>query len=111
MKNKPASWGVALSNQLLKDYENLINLVKIKIRPTDWMDKKLNAELSAKLSNFITKSESGITLLRLNLHWDVLQSLQKADFSYVGHADLQGGARYRRPKPSVVGDYLMKKGN
>ena len=26
MKNKPASWGVALSNQLLTDYENLVNL-------------------------------------------------------------------------------------
>ena len=110
MKNKPASWGVALSNQLLKDYESLINLVKIKIRPTDWMDKKLNAELSAKLSNFYNQVGVRDYFTEAKFTLGVLQSLQKADFSYVGHADSQGEARYRGPKPSVGWGLSNEKG-
>ena len=40
MKNNPAAWGVALSSQLLKDYENLMNLVKLEsARQTGWIKK------------------------------------------------------------------------
>jgi hypothetical protein len=110
MKNKPAAWGVALSNQLLTDYENLVNLVKIKIRPTDWMDKKLNAELSAKLSAFYNQIGVRDYFTEAKFTLGILQSLQKADFSYVGHADLQGGARYIGGKPSISWGLSNQKG-
>ena len=110
MKNKPASWGVALSNQLLTDYENLVNLVKIKIRPTDWMDKKLNAELSAKLSAFYNQVGVRDYFTEAKFTLGILQSLQKADFSYVGHADLQGGARYTGGEPSIIWGLSNQKG-
>ena len=54
------------------------------------MDKKLNAELSSKLSNFYNQVGVRDYFTEAKFTLGVLQSLQKADFSYVGHADSQG---------------------
>ena len=53
MKKNPTAWGI-FSGQLLEDYEMLISKVKIRIRPTDWMDVKANESLSASLAQFYT---------------------------------------------------------
>lgn len=111
MKNNPAAWGVALSSQLLKDYENLMNLVKIRIRPTDWMDKKVNAEILLKLENFYKGlgvrdyfSEAKFTL-------GILKSLQKTNFSYIGHADFQGNTKFNGQPSSIYWGLIKRNGN
>jgi hypothetical protein len=118
MKANPASWGVALSNQLLKDYDRLLDLVKIKIRPTDWMDKKTNAELLTKLDTFYKQLGARDYFSEAKFTLGVLKSLQKADFSFVGHSDLQGQGRFISQSPSIYwgltnrnGDLVVSKFN
>jgi hypothetical protein len=99
MKLEPSSWGVFLSNQLLKDYDSLLSKVKIRIRPTDWMDKKANASLDKSLAQFYRDIGKRDYFPEAKFTLGVLQSLQKVEFSYLGHVDLQNKARFNRVKP------------
>lgn len=101
MKKKPASWGVALSNQLLQDYDSLVGMVKIRIRPTDWMDKKANEGLSSNLAQFYRRIGKRDYFPEAKFTLGVLESLQKIEFSYVGHLDIDGQARFNGTKPKV----------
>jgi len=101
MKKKPASWGVALSNQLLQDYDSLVGMVKIRIRPTDWMDKKANEGLSSNLAQFYRRIGKRDYFPEAKFTLGVLESLQKVEFSYTGHADIDGKARFNGTKPKV----------
>ena len=99
MKKKPASWGVALSNQLLQDYDSLLSKVKIRIRPTDWMDKKVNESLSKQLAQFYSEIGTRDYFPEAKFTLGVLKSLQKVEFSYIGHVDIQNKARFNGTKP------------
>ena len=101
MKKKPASWGVALSNQLLKDYDALLSQVKIKIRPTDWMDKKANESLSQSLAQYYRVMGKRDYFPEAKFTLGVLQSLQKVNFSYIGHVDIEKKARFTGSKPAL----------
>jgi hypothetical protein len=118
MKQQPASWGVALSNQLLKDYDSLLSKVKIRIRPTDWMDKKANESLDKNLAQFYREIGKRDYFPEANFTLGVLQDLQKAEFSYIGHVDIQKKARFKGVKPilywgisQVDGAYKLAKGS
>ena len=118
MKKKPASWGVALSNQLLNDYESLLGKVKIRIRPTDWMDKKMNETLEKSLAQFYQEIKKRDYFPEAKFTLGVLESLQKVDFPYIGHVDLQGTIRFRNAEPDLFwgisqseGTYKLSKGS
>ncbi len=111
MKKKPAAWGVALSGQLLQDYQELLAKVRVRIRPTDWMDSQNYKELSAVLAEFYRKlgkrdyfSESRFTL-------DLLGELQKIDFGYVGYVDAAGQKRFADSAPPVYWGLQKGTGN
>ena len=94
MKKKPTAWGVGLSNQLLEDYQSLLSVVKIKIRPTDWMDFKANETLAAKLTQFYKSIGKRDYFPEAKFTLGVLKSLQKVEFAYIGHIDLSGKPRF-----------------
>jgi hypothetical protein len=111
MKKKPASWGVALSNQLLQDYNSLLGMVKIRIRPTDWMDIKANAELSKNLAQFYRGIGKRDYFPEAKFTLGVLKSLQKVEFSYVGHLDMAGKARFNGTTPKFYWGLSEKGGS
>ena len=111
MKKKPAAWGVALSGQLIRDYQELLARVRVRIRPTDWMDPQNYKELSAVLAAFYRElgkrdyfSESRFTL-------DLLGELQKIDFGYVGYVDASGKKRFADSAPPVYWGLQKGTGN
>jgi hypothetical protein len=111
MKKKPAAWGVALSGQLIKDYQDLLAKVRVRVRPTDWMDPQNYKELSAVLAAFYRElgkrdyfSESRFTL-------DLLGELQKIDFGYVGYVDASGKKRFADSAPPVYWGLQKGTGN
>ena len=101
MKKKPTAWGVGLSSQLLEDYQSLLSRVKIKIRPTDWMDVKANESLSANLAQFYKGIGKRDYFPEAKFTLGVLKSLQKVEFSYIGHIDLSGKPRFTGSTPPI----------
>jgi hypothetical protein len=111
MKKKPAAWGVALSGQLLQDYQVLLTKVRVRIQPTDWMDPQNFNELTAVLAAFYRElgkrdyfSESRFTL-------DLLGELQKIDFGYVGYVDASGQKKFADSAPPVYWGLQKGTGN
>ena len=111
MKKKPAAWGVALSGQLIQDYQDLLARVRVRIRPTDWMDAQNYKELTAVLAAFYRElgkrdyfSESRFTL-------DLLGELQKIDFGYVGYVDASGQKKFASSAPPVYWGLQKGTGN
>ena len=101
MKKKPAAWGVALSGQLLQDYEALITKVKVRIRPTDWMDGQAYKELSAVLAQYYGQLGKRDYFPESRFTLDLLSQLQKIDFSYVGFVDSSGRQKFSSTAPSI----------
>ena len=110
MKKNPTAWGVALSGQLLEDYEMLISKVKIRIRPTDWMDVKANESLSASLAQFYTQIGKRDYFPEANFTLGVLKSLQKVEFSLVGHVDVNERTRFNGATPGIYWGLAEKDG-
>lgn len=101
MKKKPASWGVALSGQLLQDYEELITKVKVRIRPTDWMDGNSYKELSAVLAQYYSQLGKRDYFPESRFTLDLLGQLQKIEFDYVGFVDSSGSQKFSSSAPSI----------
>ena len=101
MKKKPASWGVALSGQLLQDYEELITKLKIRIRPTDWMDGKLTKDLSVVLAQYYSQLGKRDYFPESRFTLDLLGQLQKIEFDYVGFVDSSGRQKFSSAAPSI----------
>jgi hypothetical protein len=101
MKKKPASWGVALSGQLLQDYEELITKVKVRIRPTDWMDGNSYKELSAVLAQYYSRLGKRDYFPESRFTLDLLGQLQKIEFDYVGFVDSSGSQKFSSSAPSI----------
>ncbi len=111
MKKNPTAWGVALSGQLLKDYDALVSKVKIKIRPTDWMDVKANESLSASLAQFYRQIGKRDYFPEAQFTLGVLKSLQKVKFSYVGHVDFSEKSRFNGTTPKIYWGLAQKDGS
>ena len=77
MKKKPAAWGVALSGQLLQDYEALLSKVKVRIRPTDWMDGQAYRNWPQSWLNTTVNWERGIISPNRVLLWICSVSCKK----------------------------------
>ena len=101
MKKKPAAWGVALSGQLLQDYEALLSKVKVRIRPTDWMDGQAYKELAAVLAQYYGQLGKRDYFPESRFTLDLLSQLQKIDFNYVGFVDSSGRQKFSSTTPSV----------
>ncbi|MBT3635646.1 MAG: hypothetical protein HN531_01800 [Opitutae bacterium] len=101
MKKKPAAWGVALSGQLLQDYEALITKVKVRIRPTDWMDGQAYKELAAVLAQYYGQLGKRDYFPESRFTLDLLGQLQKIDFNYVGFVDSSGRQKFSSTAPSI----------
>ena len=101
MKKKPAAWGVALSGQLLQDYEELTTKVKVRIRPTDWMDGQAYKEIAAVLAQYYEQLGKRDYFPESRFTLDLLGQLQKIDFQYVGYVDSSGRQKLSATAPSI----------
>mgnify|MGYP001188013654 CR=1 FL=1 len=101
MKKKPASWGVALSSQLIQDYQDLLAKVKVRIRPTDWMDAKSYKDLSDILASYYKRLGKRDYFPESRFTLDLLSQLQKIEFKYVGFVDSAGEKNLSAASPSI----------
>jgi hypothetical protein len=65
------------------------------------MDKKANEGLSSNLAQFYRRIGKRDYFPEAKFTLGVLESLQKVEFSYTGHADIDGKARFNGTKPKV----------
>ena len=77
MKKKPAAWGVALSGQLLQDYEALLSKVKVRIRPTDWMDGQAYKGIGRGLGSILRSVGKEGLFPRIAFYFGFAQSVAK----------------------------------
>jgi len=75
------------------------------------MDKKTNAELLTKLNTFYNQLGTRDYFSEAKFTLGVLKSLQKAEFSFVGHSDLQGQGRFISQSPSIYWGLINRNGN
>lgn len=101
MKKKPAAWGVALSGQLLQDYRELITKVKVRIRPTDWMDGQAYKDLAAVLAQYYSQLGKRDYFPESRFTLDLLGQLQKIDFNYVGFVNSSGQQKFSANAPVI----------
>tara|TARA_B100001115_G_scaffold1876_1_gene1536 strand:- start:244 stop:3711 length:3468 start_codon:yes stop_codon:yes gene_type:complete len=101
MKKKPAAWGVALSAQLIQDYQDLLARTKVRIRPTDWMDEQAYKDLSAALAAFYKGIGKRDYFPESRFTLDLLGQLQKIQFTYVGYVDGEGKNRIAANPPPM----------
>ena len=80
---------------------NLFTIVKIKIRPTDWMDIQINQALSDSLAQYYSRIGKRDYFPEAKFTLGVLTELQKVEFSYLGHVDINGNARFIGTKLKV----------
>ena len=102
MLKRPGEWGVALSKNMVADYQDLKQKVGARLKATDWMNRQNFEALEGSLAIFYQNLQKRGYASEARFNSGLLKSLATVGFRYVGYVDQAGKPNFEGPPPAYA---------
>ena len=102
MLKRPGEWGVALSKNMVADYQDLKQKVGARLKATDWMNRQNFEALEGSLAIFYQNLQKRGYASEARFNSGLLKSLATVGFRYVGYVDQAGKPNFEGSPPAYA---------
>jgi len=102
MLKRPGEWGVALSKNMVSDYQDFKQKRGARLKATDWMNRQNFEALEGSLAIFYQNLQKRGYASEARFNSGLLRSLATVGFRYVGYVDQAGKPNFEGPPPAYA---------